>query len=178
LLKEFVAAYLEERQRLASEKTKRRSQTEGQLAQVKRSIDRLWADYENQRVPVDIACPKLFELQAQKVAIEAELAELPEPERLIELHPAALSHYEKLVTELQTVFQDGITSDTEDAAEKIRNLISHIVIHPTDEGLNIELHGRLAKILGPTNLFPNMRIAASGGPMVAREGVEPPTPGL
>ena len=106
------------------------------------------------------------------------MAELPEPERLIELHPAALSHYEKLVTELKTVFQDGITSETEDAAEKIRNLISHIVVNATDEGLNIELHGRLAKILGPTDLFPNMRIAVSGGLMVAREGVEPPTPGL
>ena len=106
------------------------------------------------------------------------MAELPEPERLIELHPAALSHYEKLVTELKTVFQEGITSDTEDAAEKIRNLISHIVVNSTDEGLNIELHGRLAKILGPTDLFPNMRIAVSGGLMVAREGVEPPTPGL
>ena len=178
LLKEFVTAYLEERQRLASEKTKRRSQSESQLDQVKRSIDRLWADYESQRVPVDIAGPKLYELQAQKVSIEAELAELPQPEKLIELHPAALLHYEKLVTELQTVFQDGITPDIEGAAEKIRNLISHIVIRFTEEGLDIELHGRLAKILGPTDLFPNMRIAASGGLMVAREGVEPPTPGL
>ena len=80
LLKEFVAAYLEERQRLASEKASRRSQTENQLAQVKRAIDRLWSDYENELVPVDISGPKLYELRAQKVAIEASLAELPEPE--------------------------------------------------------------------------------------------------
>ena len=33
-LKEFVTAYLEERRRLASEKTKRRSQTKSQLAQL------------------------------------------------------------------------------------------------------------------------------------------------
>ena len=76
---------------------------------------------------------------------------------LIETHATALSHCEKLVTELQSVFQDGITSDAEDAAQKIRNLISHIVVHPTDDGLNIELHGRLAKILGPTDLFPPTR---------------------
>ena len=55
LLKEFVAAYLEERQRLASEKTKKRSQTEGQLVLVQRAIDWLWADNEKERVPVDIA---------------------------------------------------------------------------------------------------------------------------
>ena len=36
-------------------------------------------------------------------------------------------------------------------------------------GLNIELHGRQAKILGPTNLFPNMRVAASGCRVVAGE---------
>ena len=130
------------------------------------------------RSPYESCFDLLYELQAQKVALEAELAELPEPEKLIQLHPAALFHCEKLITELQTVFHNGITSDTEDAAEKIRTLISHIVIHSTDEGLNIELHGRLTKILGPTDLFPNMRIAASGGTVVAREGVEPPTPGL
>ena len=67
LLKEFVTAYLEERQRLASEKTNRRSQMDNQLAQVKKAIDRLWADYENERVPVDIAGPILYELQAQKL---------------------------------------------------------------------------------------------------------------
>ena len=55
LLKEFVAAYFEERQRLGSEKTKKRSQTEGQLVLVQRTIDWLWADNEKERVPVDIA---------------------------------------------------------------------------------------------------------------------------
>jgi ribosomal protein L1 len=68
--------------------------------------------------------------------------------------------------------------DTEDAAEKNSNLISHFVIHSTEDRLNTELHGRLAKILGPTGLFPIMRIAVSGVLLVAREGVEPPTPGL
>lgn len=33
--------------------------------------------------------------------------------------------------------------------KKVRNLISHIVIHPADEGLNIELHGHQAMILDP-----------------------------
>ena len=48
-------------------------------------------------------------------------------------------------------------------------MISHIVIRSINEVLNIELHGRLAKILDPTDLFPNMRISASGGTVVARE---------
>ena len=178
LLKEFVTAYLEERQRLASEKSKQRSRTEDHLAHIKRSIDRLWTDYQSARVPVAIAGPKLYELQAEKIAAEAELGQQPEPEKIVELHPAALNHYEKLVSEMQSVFRNGITEDTEASAEKIRKLISHIIVRRTEGKLNIELHGRLNKILGPTHHFPNMRIAASGGVMVAREGVEPPTPGL
>jgi site-specific DNA recombinase len=178
LLKEYVRAYLEERQRLAFEKTKQRSHTENQLAQVGRSIDWLWADYESKRVPVEVAGPKLYELQAQKTALQAELASLPEAEKLVELHPAALSHYEKVVTELQAVFHGGITADTGEAAEKIRNLIARVVIHHGENGPNIELQGRLAMLLGPTDIYPNMRISASGGTVVAREGLEPPTPGL
>ena len=107
-------------------------------------------------------------MQAQKTALQVELADLPEAEKLIELHPAALSHYAKLVTALPVVFHGGVTADTEEAAEKVRSLIARIVIFPTDNGLNIELLGRLTMILGPTDLYPNMRIAASGGTVVAR----------
>ena len=86
LLKEVDTAFLEERHRLASEKTPRRSQTENQLPQLERSIDWLWADYENKRVPVEIAGPKLHQMLAQKTALQAELAILPEAEKLIERH--------------------------------------------------------------------------------------------
>jgi site-specific DNA recombinase len=39
----------------------------------------------------------------------------------------------------------------------------------------IELQGRLALLMGALNLYPNMRIAASWGTVVAEEGLEPPT---
>jgi hypothetical protein len=82
------------------------------------------------------------------------------------------------VTELQTIFNEGVTASTEEAAEKIRNLIEKIIVHSIDHGFNIELKGRLTMLLGPTNIYPNMQIATSGVSMVAREGLEPPTPGL
>jgi len=56
-LKEFARAYQEEPERLAGDKLKRRGRLESQLAQLQRAIDRLWADYESERVPVDIAGP-------------------------------------------------------------------------------------------------------------------------
>ena len=178
LLKEFAKTYQEERQRLACEKTKRRSQTENQLAQLERSIDRLWADYENQRVPVEIAGPKLKEMQSQKTTLQAELIEQPEIEKIVGLHPAALWQYEKHVNQLQAVFDKGVTADTREAAEKIRNLIARVTVHPGETGISIQLQGRLALLMGAPKLYPTLRIAASGGTMVAEEGVEPPTPGL
>jgi site-specific DNA recombinase len=167
LLKEFARTYQEERERLAGEKLRRRSQIESQLGQLQRSIDRLWADYESERVSVDIAGPKLKDMQAQKVALQGELAEQPKVERIVGLHPAALRHYEEHVTRLQSVFGGGVTPDTEEAAERIRNLIARVTVHARDDGFSIELQGRLALLMGAPNLYPNMRIAASGGTVVA-----------
>jgi hypothetical protein len=56
--------YQDERERLAIEKRRLRGKLEGQLAQAQRGIDRLWADYEAERVSMDIAGPKLKELHA------------------------------------------------------------------------------------------------------------------
>jgi len=168
LLREFAQAYQEERQRLAGENRRRHGQIESQLAQLARAIDRLWADYESERVPVDIAWPKLKEMQAQRIALEAELTEQPPEEQIVGLHPAALQRYEMHVSELQRVFGAGVTPHTEEAAQKIRNLIARVTITPRwDEGFSLELQGRLALLMGARGLYPNMRVAASGGSLVA-----------
>lgn len=66
LLREFAEAYQEERQRLASKRIKRRSQVENELAQLQRSIDRVWDDYLRERISGDMAGPKLNEEIATK----------------------------------------------------------------------------------------------------------------
>src|SRR5919198_1505657 len=104
----------------------------------------MWSDYETERVPVDILGPRMKEAQAQKVALLAGLESQPEPEKIVGLHPAALRHYEKAVRQLHQVFGQGVTSDNEEAAEKIRNLVAKAVVKPTDKGFTIDLQGRLA----------------------------------
>lgn len=168
LLKEYVRAYQEERERLANDKRARCGKLESQLGQARRSIDRLWADYEAERVSMDIAGPKLKELHAQKAALEAELAEAPaEEDKIVSLHPAALHHYEQHVADLQAVFGDGMSSDNREAADKIRNLIARVTVNPQENGFKLEMQGRLAMLMKAPNVYPNMRIAASGGTMVA-----------
>jgi site-specific DNA recombinase len=178
LLREFAEAYQEERQRLASKRIKRRSQVENELAQLQRSIDRVWDDYLRERISGDMAGPKLNELKSQQKALEAERADLPVEQDAVALHPTALQHYEMLVTDLQSVFGEGLTEANEEAAERIRNLVVKVTVGPTDGGFSIKLQGRLALLMGAPDLYPSMRLAGSGGSMVAEEGFEPPTHGL
>ena len=178
LLREFVTTYQEERMRLAAEKVRKRAKLESKLAEVLRLLDRLWSDYVTERVPTEILEAQMKEAHQQKTALLAELETQPEPEKIVGLHPAALLHYEQLVSQLNEVFGRGVTSENEEAAEKIRELVAKVVVRPSDDGFKIELQGRLALLMGAPNVYPNMRIAASGGTVVAEEGFEPPTQGL
>jgi hypothetical protein len=72
-----------------------------------------------------MAGPKLNELKSQKEALEAEHAEQPVEEKIVGLHPAALQHYEKYVSDLQSVFGEGLTEANEEASERIRNLVAN-----------------------------------------------------
>jgi site-specific DNA recombinase len=152
LLKEFAKAYQEERERLANKKRRARGKLESRLAQIQRSIDRQWADYEAERVPVEIAGPKLKELQAQRVIMQAELAAQPDEERIVGLHPQALRRYENCVARLEEVFRGRITRENEEAATTIRNLIERITVCRKGERLKIQLQGRLALLMDAPRL--------------------------
>lgn len=162
LLSEFARAYQEERERLASDKRARRGKLEYQLGNVKRSIDRLWADYEAERISMEIAGPKLKELHAQKTVLEADLAEEP-GQVIVGLHPGALRRYEEHVADLHAVFGQGLSPDNREAAETIRKLIARVTVKPQVNGFQLELQGRLALLMKAPKVYPNMRIAASGG---------------
>jgi hypothetical protein len=178
LLKEFVEAYQRERERLSAEKHRRRSDLERKHAETKRLLDRAWLDYESERLPTEIIGARMRELLATRTEIEAELADVPKVEKVIGLHPAALRRYEQCVEDIEAVFGEGISPDTEEAAAKIRGLMSRIVVSPVETGFRLQLEGKLSALMQAPNLYPNMRIRASGGSLVAEEGLEPPTRGL
>ena len=178
LLKEFAEAYQRERERLSADKHRRRSDLERKHAETKRLLDRAWLDYESERLPTEVIGARMRELLATQKEIEAELADVPEVEKVVGLHPAALRRYEQCVEDLEAVFGEGISPDTEEAAAKIRALIIRIVVSPVEAGFRLQLEGRLSVLMQAPNLYPSMRIAASGGTVVAEEGFEPPTQGL
>ena len=95
------------------------------------------------------------------------------------LHPAAIKQYAEHVKNLSGAFNEGISSENEDAANAIRDLVEKIIVgHDEDGQLSLSVHGRLAVLTDAYGLYPNMRISSSGGSLVAGEGLEPPTRGL
>jgi site-specific DNA recombinase len=178
LLKEFAEAYQRERERLSADKHRLRTGLEAKLAETKRLLDRAWQDYESERLPTEVVGARMRELLARQKQLEAELAVAPEVEKVVGPHPAALRQYERCVDNLELVFSNGISADTEEAAAKIRALIARVVIMPDEKGFRLQLEGRLSALMAAPNLYPNIRIAASGGSVVAEEGLEPPTRGL
>ncbi len=179
LLSEFVKTYQTERIRLQSDKRNIRSRLENELAKVGRSIERVWKDYEDERVDMEIAGPKLRILHDDKNRLELELSTQEPEEKIVTLHPAAIKRYEEHVENLSQAFDDGISPENEDAAHAVRNLVEKIIVgHDEDGRLSLSVHGRLAALTDASALYPNMRIPSSGGSLVAGEGLEPPTRGL
>lgn len=133
------------------------------VSRIKRTIERWWwPDYAAERIPVEIAGPKLKELQAQKLAVQAELTDCPTEQRSVALHPTALRRYQEHVAHLHKIFAQGITPENQEAAAAIRDLVARVTVHPIAEGQPIEVQGRLSLLMNAPNLYPNMRIAASG----------------
>ncbi|MCP4098286.1 MAG: recombinase family protein, partial [Planctomycetaceae bacterium] len=179
LLSEFVRTYQAERIRLQKNKRQVRSKLENELVKAERSIERVWKEYEDELVDMRIAGPKLKAFHDEKERIEVELASQEPEERVTSLHPTAIMHYKKYVENLSLAFDDGISSENEEAANAIRNLVEKIVVGHNDEGeLILSVHGRLAALTQSPKLYPEMQISSSGGTVVAGEGLEPPTRGL
>jgi DNA invertase Pin-like site-specific DNA recombinase len=103
---------------------------------------------------------KMVQLEARKRALERALAEAQEPPPL--LHPEMATFYREQVTALHLALGAGDDQDRAEAAERLRSLLSKIVLTPEDGKLAIDVHGDLAGILA---------IARAKGPSVAADGV-------
>ena len=53
----------------------------------------------------------------------------------------------------QGVFGQGVAPDYEGASNKIRALIARVTLRPAEEGFKIEFQGRLALLMGASNLL-------------------------
>ena len=164
----------------ASSKRDRRAPLTKRLGELSRTIERLVdAICDGTATPAMKA--RLVALEADKEAVEAQLAEIGE-DNPITLHPRAAERFAEQVRELQARLSEvtnGATSpDDRKVIDAVRCLVEKIEITPTSQAkgapFNLTLHGRVAEFMEGRN---TARTACGFG-LVAGGGIEPPTCGL
>ncbi|CAN5553475.1 hypothetical protein BH10PSE6_BH10PSE6_17860 [soil metagenome] len=88
---------------------------------------------------------KMDGLERRKAQLKAELAHAEEPPPL--LHPKMADFYREQVTGLAAALRGDEDGSRTEAAERLRSLVSKIVLTPADGKLTIDVHGDLAGIL-------------------------------
>ena len=116
-------------------------------------------------------------LEIEKKKIASDLADLDASPECITLHPTALKNYRESVEALDRELKRYNEGDTDELFAAIRALVSHVTVHgtPGQEGFELEIVGWLSE-LTKAPMFPTR--SRRGRAVVAREGLEPPTPGL
>ena len=182
VIAEYVTAYNEERKRLrrqAGNDLARLTRREGEIG---RELARL-IDSIAKGVPAEAVAGRIRELDDERTGVALAINQSQEAENIVALHPSAINRYKRDVTDLADALKAGDSDDNAGIYARVRDLVSAIVVHakPNEPGIKIDIKGRLAVLCG-ADIFPNCAgntpRKVSGGSMVAREGLEPPTPGL
>jgi site-specific DNA recombinase len=175
LLAEYVREYHAERQRLAATAISRRADLERRLAVAGSEADRI-TDWLVKGVG-DVARldRRAKELMEEEKSLHDQLAETESTPNVVALHPQALARFERQLTSLSEALGKAIDLDVQEAADAVRDLIDTVTLRrASNGGLTIDIEGRLNDLLIPSPTH----LRVSGGSMVAKEGLEPPTPGL
>ncbi|MFC5423007.1 recombinase family protein [Bosea eneae] len=172
----YIRVYNEERQRLAAETVANRAQIERDLAAAEREHERVYRAYVKGLIEEEALERELPPLKAERDRLRAELAAAEEPPKVVALHPATVARYLAAIERLEATIADGEAQGGE-AKAALRELIRTVTIHPAPAGEQpaIDVLGELTSLIGGDH---SLSAKASGGRMVAGEGLEPPTRGL
>ena len=111
-------------------------------------------------------------LRAEVKRIEAELTNADSNTNVVELHPQAVQRFKENVEDLAAILTDkGGTPDLAPIGS-FRTLVEAVIVLPREAGAEykVRIRGHLAALMGLEHV--------SAIPLVAGEGLEPPTPGL
>jgi site-specific DNA recombinase len=179
VIAEYVRTYHEERKRLSAKAIARRNHLESRIAQLRREIDRTVMAIAKGHGDPAVLGPQSTTLDRKRQQVQNELDAEPALDHVISLHPAVLARYEQQLGDLRRALSDGVRAGNSEAADAIRELVETVTVFrdlSRPGGVTVEIAGRLNALLGE-NAYPN-KVRGVWGKMVAREGLEPPTPGL
>ena len=150
----------------------RRTESE---ARCKRSIldrDYAKAKVEIQRIVASIAKGLISDATRRELArLEIELATADTNTNAVELHPQAVQRFEENVEALAEILTQNDAQPDLKLIITFRALVERVIVHPRKAGEEhqVSIKGHLGSLMGTE---------VSAFVMVAREGLEPPTPGL
>ena len=177
LIKAYVKAYNEERQRLAGDAIRNRAKTEARLDEAQRELDRAIQNLIKGRLSDDEAGAVLPKLRAERDSKREELAACESVPKVIALHPAALAQYAATVDRLHETLGEHAhaADDRGDLLRDFRQLVHSVIVGRQSQNgeISIKVNGRLAALIGGEPFPQNV-----GVNVVAEEGLEPPTRGL
>lgn len=167
----YVDTYRAERKRLAVSGREDRRKAASRLRTVRDQLGRLVDALAEGQATMATVGERMEALEAERKELEARIsaAEDRDAANVVELHPAAMRHFLKMVGRLS---RDPEHADPE-ATTAVRTLVEEVRVHPGEPGgdIGIEVSGMLSMLMeDPAQRW--------GGTMVAEEGLEPPTRGL
>jgi site-specific DNA recombinase len=178
LIEEFLRAYIAERRRLAGTKRREASKAHQRLGEVRREMDRIIDAVANGHFTGPMTRERMDSLYAERTDLEAEIERVErEASPTVALHPATITRHLADLETLSGRLPELLQADR-DVDATFRRLVASVTVGPTPTGspASIEVRGRLATLLGPG--APDVLRKSYGGPVVAEEGLEPPTQGL
>lgn len=166
----YVKEYNRARRELAAETHRRRAGLEKRVSQIDAELGRLVTFIARGIGDVDRLAQDYEARSAELTAARAELAAAPPALTDVALHPQALAGYRRMLDDLAPIM-GADSGAAETAANILRRIIKSVTVSPgTGPGqIAIEIEGYLRELVEA----PPLRV---GGGVVARGGLEPPTP--
>jgi DNA invertase Pin-like site-specific DNA recombinase len=143
LVKEFIAEFHAEANRIAAEGEQQANASRSRLAEVARRHDGLIdAIADGLRSPGLKA--KLDQLESEKAELEQEVAEAPNP--VPRLHPNLAEVYRRKVADLRTALEDHDLR--QEALTILRSLIASVTVSPDEDGFEVVFEGEIVRMIG------------------------------
>ena len=171
LIREYVKAYREQRNRVEADARRRRSSLDREFGKAKTEIQRIVGSIAKGLI-TDIEAASLLGPARQELGrIEAEQATAETDTNVIELHPQAVDLFKQNLEALADILVSKDALPDLELVSTFRSLVESVVVRPRKAGeqYEVNIRGYLASLMGTE---------VSALVMVAGEGLEPPTPGL
>lgn len=175
VISEYVKEYHAEWTRLTAGAREQKTRDEGRLKEIDAQMGRLVDAIASGGALAAAVSAKAEELAAERRKTVARLEAASDQQKVIELHPAALTRYEEQLGRLAEALTPDSTAVDQDASAAMQELIEFVTVSRGEDGRPcVRITGRLMALLEGNR----HRSDLSGVLKVAGEGFEPPTRGL